>query len=551
MPLCHGPCSCYPNDSLGRAGDWANEIYERWTLAHGALLVMPVHWYQAPGALGAMTDRLVCADGGDPDPTTTGGNDPKAAEALERRGWPYPKCPAGRAYGGVVHGDAAGAEALRRAPCDWLEATGLAAAGARGRGGKVRAGRRAWAAGAGRPGRDDRDKGDKGDNRDNRDNRDGETVGAGGRKGLTVVGLCRQIILRGMVDEIPMGVVVVGPRRESTFVNDAAKAILGLPAGAGPGGPAAALFGDHPGVRRALDDGGAPPEARLELALEGPGGRPLELALVVLRVPGGAAGGAGHVLLFHDARERRQRAVERLRDDRLAAVGQVAMGFAHEVRNPLAAMTAICEAMCYGAAAGDPQGAYAGRLLALVDRMSNIVKGTLRFGRPDAPQFGAHEPSRLLDEALDVLAPRCAAAGGRPRTTLAAGLPPVWADGGQAVQALVALLDNALDAVGRAERVGVGVRRCDDPRRGAGVAFDVSDDGPGIAAGALARVFDPFYTTKPRGTGLGLAIAQRLVIENGGQLLVTSEPGVATTFRAVLPAVGAAAAGAPAGAVRS
>ena len=72
MPLCHWPCSCYPNHELGQVNDWMAEIYERWTAAHGVLIVTPVHWYQASSVLKLMMDRLVCADGGNPDFATPG-----------------------------------------------------------------------------------------------------------------------------------------------------------------------------------------------------------------------------------------------------------------------------------------------------------------------------------------------------------------------------------------------------------------------------------------------------------------------------------------------
>jgi multimeric flavodoxin WrbA len=129
MPLCHWPCSCYPNHSLGQTGDWMAEIYERWTLAHGVLIVTPVYWYQVPSGLKLMIDRLVCADGGNADPTSTGGKDPARAKALELAGWPYPKHLAGRVFGVVVHGDVAGIESVRRSLCDWLEWMGLRDAG--------------------------------------------------------------------------------------------------------------------------------------------------------------------------------------------------------------------------------------------------------------------------------------------------------------------------------------------------------------------------------------------------------------------------------------
>jgi multimeric flavodoxin WrbA len=120
MPLCHWPCSCYPNHAMGQTNDWMAEIYERWVAAHGVMILCPVNWYHAPASLKLMIDRLVCADGGNPDPTSTRGKDPRAAKELELKGWHYPKHLAGRAFAIVAHGDAAGPENLRRMLTDWL-----------------------------------------------------------------------------------------------------------------------------------------------------------------------------------------------------------------------------------------------------------------------------------------------------------------------------------------------------------------------------------------------------------------------------------------------
>lgn len=130
MPLCHWPCSCYPNHGMRQTNDWMAEIYERWTAAHAVIIFTPVYWYQTPGVLKLMIDRLVCADGGNPDPTTTRGKDAELAKALELAGWDYPKHLAGRAYGLVVHGDVAGIEGVRRGLSDWLDWMGLIDAGA-------------------------------------------------------------------------------------------------------------------------------------------------------------------------------------------------------------------------------------------------------------------------------------------------------------------------------------------------------------------------------------------------------------------------------------
>ena len=120
MPLCHWPCSCYPNHAMGQVVDWMNELYPRWVAAHGVMIITPVYWYQAPSVLKLMMDRLVCADGGNPDQTTTHGKNVEEAKALELAGWSYPRHLAGRVFAVVVHGDTVGAETLRRSLSEWL-----------------------------------------------------------------------------------------------------------------------------------------------------------------------------------------------------------------------------------------------------------------------------------------------------------------------------------------------------------------------------------------------------------------------------------------------
>lgn len=106
-----------------------NEIYPLWVAAHGIMIVTPVNWYHAPTGLKAMINRLVCADGGNPDPSSRHGKQPDEAKALEVEGWPYPRHLAGRHFGLVVHGDSVGAETLRRSLDDWLTDLNLILAG--------------------------------------------------------------------------------------------------------------------------------------------------------------------------------------------------------------------------------------------------------------------------------------------------------------------------------------------------------------------------------------------------------------------------------------
>lgn len=133
MPLCHWPCSCYPNHAMNQTNDWMAEIYERWAAAHGVIIVTPVYWYQSPSPLKLMIDRLVCADGGNPDPTSTSGKKAAKAKELELAGWDYPQHLAGRTYGLVVHGDVGGVDDTRRALSDWLDWMGFIDAGTQAR----------------------------------------------------------------------------------------------------------------------------------------------------------------------------------------------------------------------------------------------------------------------------------------------------------------------------------------------------------------------------------------------------------------------------------
>ena len=109
--------------------DWMNDIYPLWVRAHGIMLITPVNWYSPSSPMKLMMDRLVCADGGNPDPSSTDGKDAKKAKQLELDGWPYPRHLKGRIFSVIVHGDVEGAENVRRSLADWLRFMELKPAG--------------------------------------------------------------------------------------------------------------------------------------------------------------------------------------------------------------------------------------------------------------------------------------------------------------------------------------------------------------------------------------------------------------------------------------
>lgn len=227
------------------------------------------------------------------------------------------------------------------------------------------------------------------------------------------------------------------------------------------------------------------------------------------------------------------------RVERLAAMGTMVAGFAHEVRNPVAALRAMTEQLGEDLAeVGQPM-PHITRMLQALGRIERLVDTSLQFGRPAAPSFGEHRPWTLLSAALTTLAPRTAMMGGEIRLEVEPSLPSVFVDDTQIVQVLVILLSNALDSTNSPRRVllrAVSPRSLDERESVSssvppiGVRFEVIDDGPGIAPDVLGRIFDPFFTTKVTGTGLGLSIAQQLVSENASRLEVSSVPHVRTSF---------------------
>jgi two-component system, NtrC family, nitrogen regulation sensor histidine kinase NtrY len=220
--------------------------------------------------------------------------------------------------------------------------------------------------------------------------------------------------------------------------------------------------------------------------------------------------------------------------ERIAAWREVARRLAHEIKNPLTPIAMSVETLreAHERGRGDFGEIFDEGTRAIgeeVRRLKRIVDEFSRFARLPAPQRTPAAPEDLVASVL-ALFPE-PPPGVSIARQVEGGLPAVLADRDQILQLLLNLVRNALDAMPSGGRLGVSARRA-----GEGVAFAVSDSGPGIAPGALARVFEPYFTTKEGGTGLGLAIAHRIAEEHGGTLQAASSPGSGATFTLTLPA---------------
>jgi len=214
--------------------------------------------------------------------------------------------------------------------------------------------------------------------------------------------------------------------------------------------------------------------------------------------------------------------------ERIAAWREVARRLAHEIKNPLTPIAMSVETLRDAKARARPdfaeifdEGTKA--IAEEVRRLKKIVDEFSRFARLPAPERAPVPPEELVQAALALFsAPPPGVAITRD---VEPGLPPVLADRDQILQVLLNLVRNGLEAMPAGGRLSLSARRAPG-----GVAFAVTDAGPGIAAADLERIFEPYYTTKPGGTGLGLAIARRIAEEHGGALEASSRAGEGATF---------------------
>ena len=224
--------------------------------------------------------------------------------------------------------------------------------------------------------------------------------------------------------------------------------------------------------------------------------------------------------------------------EKLAALGTLAAGVAHEIRNPLTAIKARLYTLRRAAPAPEAEEdvqAIAGE----IDRLENIVRDVLGYARPMEPKFAEVDLAAWIREFGAFVEPELATGGIRLVVDASAPLR-LPADTEQLRQVMLNLVRNAREALdGRPGRIELAVRRergtLRQQRMAEVAVLRVTDDGPGIPAAVRARLFDPFFTTKKAGTGLGLAIIARLVENHGGEITYQTAEGKGTSFAVRLP----------------
>jgi two-component system sensor histidine kinase PilS (NtrC family) len=335
---------------------------------------------------------------------------------------------------------------------------------------------------------------------------------------------------RRIVDNVASGLLTVDEARRITSFNREAERITGWTAAELLGQPIEQPFPVQEGVDVLLPRPLTEPRPVIRFQRRDGDVRHLGFSCSALRSSLGEADGA--ILVFQDLTRVVEMEEQLRRSERLSAVGQLAAGLAHEIRNPLASLSGALELLAADLAFEDDGSR---RLLRIVQRetqrLNRLVSDFLGYARSGAGRTERVRLRPLFEELAQLLR------GGEHRDlALALTVPEstwVWGDPDRVRQVFLNLLLNAAEASPPGASVEV---RADEPEPGSSsVLVEVQDHGEGIAPEHLERVFEPFFTTKAKGSGLGLATVHRLVEAGGGSISLRSEPGRGTTLRVLLP----------------
>ncbi|MFZ5509950.1 MAG: sensor histidine kinase, partial [Pseudomonadota bacterium] len=315
-----------------------------------------------------------------------------------------------------------------------------------------------------------------------------------------------------LLDALPAGVVVLDRQGVVEQANPAAEAMLGAP-----------LEGQ---AWEALASARLTPTATPgEWSMADTAG---ERRLCTSVTPFDSSG--GRIVLIHDVTETHRMKTRTARNERLAAMGEMAAGLAHQLRTPLAAALLYTAHLQHTDLASAERARLAGKAVERLKHLERLIRDMLVFARGESGAVEYIGAASLVAELVQVFEPLARNRGVSFAVCDESGAACVNGNRKALVGALTNLLENALDACRDGGHVELRAALEED-----GVVFHVSDNGRGMDEATLARLFEPFFTTRAEGTGLGLAIARGVARSHGGDIEVLSAPGRGARFRLLLP----------------
>jgi len=348
-----------------------------------------------------------------------------------------------------------------------------------------------------------------------------------------------------ILKSIQAGLITIDLEGRITSFNAAAGEVLNCSARQAVGSPLEQIVGEEAaGIFLQRVVRGDFPTNR-ELPLKTPAGYETYIGFTVTPLLDELGARTGTILSFRDISLIKRMQAEVMRMDRLASLGVLASGIAHEIKNPLAGIKAMAQTLQQDLDPEEESYDYLERIVRQVNRLDELLKTFFDYARPRPPQLKLHRIQDILHEVMTLVDKRLQEKEIRFIPLIPAETPAVFADFHQIQQVILNLIINAIDAMEEGGELviqtgpsrGTALR---SPAAGADpdrrfVEITVTDSGVGIPEENLEVIFDPFYTTKAQGTGLGLSIVYRIIAAHNGEISVSSKLGEGTTFRVILP----------------
>ncbi len=356
-------------------------------------------------------------------------------------------------------------------------------------------------------------------------------------------------ILDGLVD----GVIVVDADRRVVIWNRAAEEITGIKASDARGKSLAKVLSENPAavsqVQKTFSTGRSYSDYEAELAVKHRAPLPVGLVTSVLTDHNGIP--AAVILTVRDQAGVRDLKDRMRRSDRLAVLGTLAAGIAHEIKNPLVGIRGAAQLMKSELRAGSRRAGdknlaeYSDVILREADRLNAVLEGILDFTRIKPREIGKYNIHSILDRVLTLLEESARQNGIVLSRQYDPSLPDVFVNQDQLIQVFLNIIKNAIEAMSRGGRLTVITRVSDlftsvqaDGRKHRLLVVKVVDTGQGIKPEHLNDIFTPFFTTKDKGVGLGLALSYQIVQEHLGTIRVESRENEGTAFSVYLPLAG-------------
>ncbi len=343
-----------------------------------------------------------------------------------------------------------------------------------------------------------------------------------------------------IVEIVQDGLITIDGKGKVLYFNKAAQEILGYARKRVIGRNIEDIF-SREDIERILAGGFRAGEARVgkETTLKKFNGDAVSIGTSTTVYTDSAGNIQGHIITFKDLTEIHRMQEEILRMDRLASLGEISSGIAHEIRNPLAAIKTTAQAMEEEMETDDPKREFLSRIVKEIDRLDTMLRTFFSFAKPKRPMFVRCDIRDVVKEVLLLLNKDVKNNQIELLEKYAPNLPAVHGDFQQLQQVFLNLFLNSIEFMdpSREKKIFITAWEKKTSQKKRLLEVSVTDTGVGIDDEHINKIFDPFFTTTAKGTGLGLSITYRIVQRHGGSIVVNSKKGQGTTFIINLPTI--------------